>query len=211
MIDLIVTNRSWGLSTFRIKEGTLRASVAGEVPKLPGREEHQVTLTFREGWTVVHGMFLGALFLLAFSGGLAGLWSYRSELVTAGGLAERIQRLRLGTVAMAALAWLTVVTGTFVVYPWYRDPAPDSPRSIIRANPATEQWHSFGMEVKEHIAWLSPLLATAVVFIVLYYGAQLARHDRLRNVTIWAFVGAFAAAAIAGLFGALITKVASVG
>jgi len=32
-----------------------------------------MSLTMREFWTLVHGMGLGALFLLSFAGGLAGL------------------------------------------------------------------------------------------------------------------------------------------
>ena len=40
-----------------------------------------MTLTEREFWTVIHGMVLGATFLLAFSGGLAGLWSLRPASV----------------------------------------------------------------------------------------------------------------------------------
>jgi hypothetical protein len=66
------------------------------------------------------------------------------------------------------------------------------------------------MEWKEHIAWLSPILATAVAFIVLYYGTNLIRHQRVRRTTIFLFVLAFACAAVAGAFGAFITKVAPV-
>jgi len=36
------------------------------------------------------------------------------------------------------------------------------------------------MEWKEHVAWLSPMLATAAAFIVLYYGNQLIVDKRLR-------------------------------
>ena len=70
-------------------------------------------LTGRELWTLIHGMGLGALFLLAFAGGLAGFYSLRPEwLTSAGGLRERIIRLDIGTVVMAIVAWLTVITGT---------------------------------------------------------------------------------------------------
>jgi hypothetical protein len=34
-----------------------------------------MSLTSRDLWTVVHGMGLGTLFLLAFAGGLPDLWS----------------------------------------------------------------------------------------------------------------------------------------
>jgi hypothetical protein len=66
------------------------------------------------------------------------------------------------------------------------------------------------MEWKEHIAWISPILATVAAFLVLYYGPVLARNARLRRTTMVVFVGAFLAAGVAGLFGALITKAAPV-
>lgn len=66
------------------------------------------------------------------------------------------------------------------------------------------------MEWKEHVAWFSPLLATAVAFVVWRYRDQLAEMPQVRNALIWLFVLAFATAGIAGLFGALITKAAPV-
>lgn len=95
-----------------------------------------MSLTDRELWTVIHGMVLGSLFLLAFAGGLAGLFSLRWELVTPTGIRERLPRLEIGTAVMAAVAWLTVITGTSIVYPWYRAAVPTSPRSILLADPA---------------------------------------------------------------------------
>lgn len=167
-------------------------------------------LTERETWTVIHGMVLGATFLLAFAGGLAGLWSFRPELVTVAGLRERLPRLEIGIWVMAVVAWLTVITGTWIVYPWYRDPAKTSPRSQLLADPAKAEWHNFGMEWKEHVAWFAPILATAVAFVVFYYGPQLAREQGMRRMLIVVFVLAFAAAGIAGLIGAFINKVAPI-
>ncbi|MBI4492846.1 MAG: hypothetical protein HY690_08655 [Chloroflexi bacterium] len=167
-----------------------------------------MSLTDREFWTVIHGMGLGAIFLLAFAGGLAGLWSLRAELVTVGGLRERLPRLEIGTLVMALVAWLTVIIGTYVVYPWYRDPSPTSPRSLLLADPNKALWHTFGMEWKEHVAWLAPILATAVAYVVIYYGPRLAQERRVRNALLVLFVLAFAAAAVAGLFGAFLNKVA---
>jgi hypothetical protein len=167
-------------------------------------------LTNRETWAVIHGMVFGALFLLAFGGGLAGLWSLRPELLTSEGVTERGRRLLIGTAGMAIIAWLTVIVGTWIVYPWYRDPAASSPRSTLVANPNTADWHNFAMEWKEHVAWFAPFLATAVAFAVAYYGVQLIRRSDVRRAALIFFVLAFAAAAVAGLFGALITKAAPV-
>jgi hypothetical protein len=167
-------------------------------------------LTSREFGGLVHGMVFGALFLLAFAGGLAELHLLRPTTETPSGLRVSARRIGLGVTSMAVLAWATVITGTWVVYPGYREQVPTSPRSILLADPATEAWHTFGMEWKEHVAWLSPMLATVVAFIVLYYGVALARNDRLRRTAMTLFILAFAIAAVAGAFGALITKVAPI-
>ncbi len=167
-----------------------------------------MSLTEREFWTLVHGMIFGSLFLLGFAGGLEGLYSLRPRLLSDEGVRDRVRRLRIGVVAMAVAAWGTVITGTWIVYPWYREDVADSPRSLLLADPKLEEWHHFGMEWKEHVAWISPILATVVAFIVIYYGTTLIRHDRVRKTALLLFVLAFMFAAIAGLFGALITKAA---
>jgi hypothetical protein len=172
-------------------------------------------MTVREFWTVIHGMGLGAIFLLSFAGGLAGLYSLRPEWVTVTGVKERVMRLTIGTWVMAVAAWLTVVTGTYIVYPWYRAAPPegltdlsDYPRYFLLSVPNLAAWHTFAMEWKEHVAWFSPILAVAVAFVVWRYGAQIAEMPKLRNALIALFILAFGAAGIAGMFGAFITKAA---
>jgi hypothetical protein len=182
-----------------------------------------MSFTERELWAIIHGLGLGTLFLLAFAGGLAGLYSLKERLLTADGIAERTLRLKVGSVGMAIVAWLTVISGTFVVYPWYRatpaegiDRAVQSgelaayPRYWLLAGEGTAEWHRFGMEWKEHVAWIAPLLATAVAFAVLYYGATLVRRGDVRRGAIVFFTLAFVAAGVAGMFGAFITKIAPI-
>jgi hypothetical protein len=185
----------------------------------------------RQLWTVIHGLVLGTIYLLLFGGGLAGLWSLRPGFLTTAGVQERTRRLRIGMWAMAATAWATVITGTWIVYPWYREELAVqgeddyagcvdallptntcSPRDFLKSNVSgdTESWHNFGMELKEHIAWAAPFLATAVAFIVAYYGARLIKRPWLRAATLVMFVGAFAAAAIGGFFGAFLNKIAPI-
>src|SRR6266508_5832841 len=156
---------------------------------------HPMHLTGREWWGLIHGMGFGAVFLLAFAGGLAGLYSLRPGLVTPQGVVERMRRLKIGVIAMAVAAWGTVLTGTWIVYPWYRagdeTSKPLSPKFQLTANPNTADWHNFGMEWKEHIAWLAPILATVVAFIVVYYGTNLIRHQRVRKTAMTLFVMSF--------------------
>lgn len=176
-----------------------------------------MSFTAREFWGVIHGMGLGAVFLVAFAGGLAGLWSLRPEWITAAGLQERIRRLIVGTSLMAVVAWLTVLTGTYIVYPWYRAKPPEGiadvssfPRSFLLAHPNLANWHNIGMEWKEHIGWFAPILSTAVAFVVFYYGPKLASEAKIRRAVTVLFVLAFLAATVAGGFGAFVTKAAPV-
>jgi len=164
----------------------------------------------RELWTVIHGLTLGTLFLLAFAGGFAGFYSLRPEWVTIAGIRERLRRLLAGSWIMALVAWLTVITGTWIVYPWYRAADPGSPRSKLLASPTTSGWHTFGMEWKEHVAWIAPILATAVAYAVSYYREELAHRQDVRRAALVLFTIAFLTAGVAGIFGAFINKVAPI-
>lgn len=175
-----------------------------------------MSLTLREFWTAAHGMVFGALFLLAFAGGLAELYAMRPEWVTAEGLKTRLMRLKWGTTLMAIVSLLTVISGTYIVYPWYRATPPEGadlslfPRSFLKADPNLSGWHTFGMEWKEHVAWFSPILAFAVVYLVVKYGPELVGNEKLRRIVMIVFILSFAAAGVAGLLGALITKAAPI-
>ena len=166
-----------------------------------------MSLTDREFWAVIHGLVLGTLFLLAFSGGFVGIYSLRERLLTTEGVQERLPRMLVGGWAMAIVAWLTVITGTWIVYPWYRAMPPEGttdltafPRSLLLSDPATSAWHTFAME----------MLATSVAFVILYYGLQLARRGEWRWPLLAYFTLAFGAAGVAGAFGAFITKAAPI-
>lgn len=176
-----------------------------------------MSLTARELWAAIHGMVLGGGFLIAFSAGFFGLYSLRTGWLSAEGLQERVRRMKWWTTLMAVVSSLTVFTGTYIVYPWYRATPPEGttdltafPRSTLLADPNLAAWHNFGMEWKEHVAWLSPILAIAVAYIVIKYGPELAQNQQLRRIAIVLFVLAFVSAAVAGLMGAFITKAAPI-
>src|SRR5436190_2185536 len=147
-------------------------------------------LSPREIWTVLHGMVFGAIFLLAFGGGVADLYSLRAQLITPPGVNERVGRLRVGIWTMAAIAWITVISGTWVVYIWYRaKPTPGVdlahfPKFLLVANKCTAKWHEFGMEWKEHVAWLVPSALTSAAYIVQMYGRRLTEMPLLRRAVI---------------------------
>lgn len=174
-------------------------------------------LTARELWTAFHGMALGAGYLLAFSGAFVSLWGMRSGWITPAGAAASGRRLMLGAWAMALLAWATILVGTLVIYPMYRAKPPAGttgtslaayPKFKLTSQPQTKEWHEFGMEWKEHVGWLVPILATAVAVVATRYRKTLADEPRLRQVLLVFLCVSFFCACVAGLFGALINKVA---
>ena len=174
-------------------------------------------ITTRSLWTLMHGMGFGALYLMACSGALVELYRrYSSPTGTA--ITESDERfLRIYLTMMAVLAWLTVLTGAYVIYPWYRVAPPPGtldlagfPQRLLLASPATSAWHSIGMEWKEHVAWLVPISITMAAVVFRQYGRNLRNHPELRRA-MFAFVWvSLLAAGVAGFFGAMLVKHAPV-
>ena len=173
-----------------------------------------MVLTDKELWTVIHGMLLGALFFLAFSGIWVTLLSLRPE--NRAGAEIRAGALSIAGWATAIILWLTVFTGTYIVYPWYRAKPPQGadltqfPRSYLLASPDRAGWHNLGMEWKEHVAWLAPILVTAVAYVISRYGVRLVEEEKIRKALIWVFSIAFVAALAAVVFGAFLNKAAPI-
>lgn len=174
-------------------------------------------VTVRGLWTMIHGMGFGALYLLACSGAIAELWRRYSPTASALPTARDEVFLRIYLLVMAALAWLAVLSGTYIIYPWYRAvPSPGTvnlaafPQRLLMSSPSTIAWHSIGMEWKEHVAWLVPISITMTTAVFFRYGRGIRNHPPLRNsVLVFLFVSIFAAG-VAGFFGAMLNKNAPV-
>lgn len=173
-------------------------------------------ITSRALWTLIHGMGFGALYLLACSGALVEL--YR-RLILHAAPADTTEGpfLKIYLFAMSFFAWLAVLTGTYIVYPWYRATPPPGttdltayPQKLLMSRPATIGWHSLGMEWKEHVAWLVPITITMAAGIVARYGSHLRHHPRIRSAVFAAVLFSFLSAALAGFWGAMINKYAPV-
>jgi glucan phosphoethanolaminetransferase (alkaline phosphatase superfamily) len=137
--------------------------------------------------------------------------------LTAEGISKSVNNVKIYLWGLAVSAWAAVLTGAYIVYPWYRATPPAGttdlstfPKFLLLANENTAQWHELGMEWKEHVAFLAPIAATVVAFAVSYYGPLLAKKVGERRALMIFFVFAFAAAAAAGMLGAFITKYAPV-
>ena len=164
----------------------------------------------RETWAALHGIVFGGLLLLGFSAAVAGIWSLRHEYLTGEGVTARVGRLVNGLWTMAGLAWISVITGTWVIYPWYTQTG--GAQATLRGSSATSGWDSFGMEWKAHLAWTAPILVTAAAVVVGHFRDELADADRtdVRRALIGLLAVAFCATAAAGVLGALITRQAGV-
>jgi hypothetical protein len=173
-------------------------------------------ITSRSLWTIVHGMGFGALYLLACSGLIIEFHrryiARRDSVMLGDG-----PFLKGYPMVMSVFAWLAVLTGTYVVYPWYRATPPAGttdltkfPQKLLISNPATAGWHSMGMEWKEHVAWLVPIAITMATGVVIRYGQDLRNHPRLRSAVLGMVLFSFASAGLAGFWGAMINKYAPV-
>src|SRR5262245_14738832 len=126
-------------------------------------------ITTHDFWTALHGMGFGALFMLAFSGALAELYRMSVPGVAVAPSRREQALMNFYLAAMVVLAWFTVFSGTYIVYPWYRAVPPagvtdlaDYPRRLLLSSGRTSEWHNVGMEWKEHVAWLAPIAMTMV-------------------------------------------------
>ena len=174
-------------------------------------------ITFRSLWTIIHGMGFGALYLLACSGALIELYRLTCSSAPSESTPGQTRFLKIYLVTMTALAWAAVLTGAYVIYPWYRATPPPGtvdlsmyPQRLLMSSPSTSGWHSLGMEWKEHVAWFAPISITMVAFVFIKYGRDLRNHRQLRAAVLCFAVASFVAAGMAGFFGAMIDKYAPV-
>jgi hypothetical protein len=173
-------------------------------------------LTTRGLWTLVHGMGFGALYLLACSFAIVELFRrYRPDSLRSISVEdERFLAMWLG--GMAVVAWITVLTGAYVIYPWYRAVPPPGaglagfPQALLKSNSGTLGWHAMGMEWKEHIAWITPISITMAAVVFMRYRRCLTHYPQLRSAVLLFVFVSFASAGIAGFFGAELNKHAPV-
>jgi hypothetical protein len=174
-------------------------------------------ITTRALWTLIHGMGFGALYLLACSGALVELFRFTTGAAPSQPTPGQERFLKAYLIAMVALAWAAVLSGTYVVYPWYRAVPPPGtadltlfPQRLLMASPSTIAWHSLGMEWKEHVAWLVPISITMAAFVFIRYGRALRNHPPIRAAVFAFTLASFFAAGVAGFFGAMLDKTAPV-
>jgi len=163
-------------------------------------------LPSRELWVEFHGLFSGGVLVLTFAGAIRLFWNFKEKNLSDLAMKKNARRLALCLGFMAFASWLAALSGIFLVYPWYRENTPQSPLSRLLLDPNKAAWHQFGMEWKEHIVWISPLLLTTAVFLTWRHSEELAKLNSLRRFVFWLFLIGFFSASVAGLLGAMIHK-----
>jgi hypothetical protein len=120
-------------------------------------------------------------------------------------------------IVTAALGWAAVLSGAYIVYPWYRAAVPPGitnltgyPQHLLMAKATSIEWHSLGMEWKEHVAWFAPIAMTMVASVLATYRGSIKQHPAVKRAVIAFTVAALLAGGIAGGFGAMIDKAAPV-
>lgn len=168
----------------------------------------------RSIWTMVHGVGLGGAALLGLAAALFHLYATRAP-AGSGEPARESRALAVVTTLTAAMLWLTVIVGTYVIFPPYRVTPPAGvtdlaafPRAMLLASPDTAWLHRFAMESKEHMPWIASMLATAVAFVAVRHPSRVFQDRSLRSVSLGLLAIAFVLTAFASLLGVFVNKVA---
>lgn len=172
----------------------------------------------RSIWTMIHGVVLGGGALLGLGAALFSLGTIHvtdaadTTDFTAQNQARYLGWL-LGSVAVAL--WLTVLIGTYVNFPAYRANPPAGladlahyPKALIQSSPRTVWLHSFAMEIKEQMPWITAMLATGMAFVSTRYRSRLLHDASLRRFSMFMLATCFVLVAIVSLLGVFINKVA---
>jgi hypothetical protein len=165
-------------------------------------------------WTMIHGIGLGGAALLGLAAALFYLYATRTS-EGAGDSPTASGALAAVTVFTAAMLWLTVLVGTYVIFPPYRVTPPAGvtdlsqfPRALVLASPNTAWLHAFAMESKEHMPWIASMLVTAVAFVAVRYRSRVLHNASLRKMAISLLAISFALVAFVSLMGVFVNKAA---
>jgi hypothetical protein len=169
----------------------------------------------RSIWTMVHGIVLGGAALMGLAAALFHVYAAPASDRPRDTRPDAPGSFAGLTVFTAATLWLTVIIGTYVIFPPYRATPPPGvtdlspfPRALVLASPDTAWLHAFAMEIKEHAPWIAAMLATAVAFVAVRYRSQALTDASLRKMTAALLAICFGLVAFVSLLGVFVNKVA---
>ena len=168
----------------------------------------------RSIWTMVHGIGLGGAALLGLAAALFYLSAARPAVSIDDG-EPGARAFATVTVFTATMLWLTVIIGTYVIFPAYRTTPPPGttdlagfPRTLVLASPGTAWLHTFAMETKEHMPWIAAMLTTAVAFIAVRYRSGMLTNGSIRRMVLTLLAISFVVVSWVSLLGVFVNKVA---
>jgi hypothetical protein len=168
----------------------------------------------RSIWTMVHGIGLGGAALLGLGAALFYLYATKPGSLSLPHESGSRAFAYL-TTSTAAMLWLTVIVGTYIIFPPYRvTPPPGTadlsqfPRAFVLANANTAWLHAFAMEIKEHMPWIASMLTTAVAYMALRDPTATLRTPSLRNTAFSLLAISFVIVSFVSLLGMFVNKVA---
>jgi hypothetical protein len=168
----------------------------------------------RSIWTMAHGIGLGGAALLALAAALFYLYAAR-PVPAPTGHETGARAFAMITVFSAVMLWLTVIIGTYVIFPPYRATPPAGtpdlsqfPRAFVLANPSTAWLHAFAMEIKEHMPWVASMLTTAVAFIAVRSRGTALANPAMRQMAFALLAVSFTVVTLVSLLGVFVNKVA---
>jgi len=171
--------------------------------------------TERSLWTMLHGIVLSGGALMALAAMLFSLRTIKASYAREAVSQIQSRHLEWLTAFLSVTLWLTVIVGTYVVFPPYRSTPPEGltdlayyPRALLHSDPATVWLHSFAMETKEHVPWIAAMLATAVSFVSLRYRSRMLSDAALNRLATWMVAICLVLVAYAALLGVFVNKVA---
>lgn len=165
-------------------------------------------------WTMLHGIVLGGGALMALAALLFSLL-FMASSSGAEATPRQSDSVAMLTLLVSVALWLTVIGGTYIVFPPYRAPPPEGlvalaayPRAFLLANPDTAWLHAFAMETKEHVPWIAAILSTAVAFVSVRHRSRLLSDARIRRMVTTLTAITFVLASYVALLGTFVNKVA---
>ena len=166
----------------------------------------------RSIWTMVHGIGLGGGTLLCLAAALFYLCAARPASLTTGTETES-RAFATVTVSTAVMLWLTVIVGTYIIFPPYRATPPpgttdlrEFPRALVLASPSTAWLRAFAMETKEHMPWIASMLTMAVAFIAVRYRRAAVANPSVRQMSFALLAVSFAVVTFVSLLGVFVNK-----
>lgn len=165
--------------------------------------------------TMVHGIVFGGAALMSLSAALFCLYAMRGSTRSDAAARNASAAVAGLSVFTAAVLWLAVISGTYLVFPPYRLAPPAGvtdlsayPRALVLASPNTAWLHAFGMEIKEHVPWIAAMLATGVAFVGVRYRSTLLHDASLRTMTATLLAISIVLVAFVSIMGIFVNKVA---